>query len=514
MKQFLSLFGIALIVTALSCKTARNNSSTKDDGKIQVVFVQVNDVYEIAPVAGGKEGGMARVAMLKKEYQKNNPNTFLVMAGDFVSPSLYNSLVYNGKRVRGAQMVETMNAAGMDFVCFGNHEFDINENELQDRINESGFNWISANAFHKTKNGVEAFKRTSPANSSAIPKSFIMQVKDKDGTTAKIGFIGVVLTNNRAEFVSYEDPITSAMQAYNQIKDSVDAVVAITHQDSADDKRLAQQLPGLAAILGGHEHVGYLGKQGNVYITKAKSNATTAYVIRLDINKKKRDFKVTPELRKIDETIPFDSSTNRVVNKWDSIVDKSYAALGFELNKFVIPKGEPLDARERVIYRGESNFTNLIANAMAYACPQAEVVVYNAGSARLDDFLTPPITEYDIVRTLPYGGGIREVDMKGSLLIHTLEAARKNLGKGGWLQYKPIAYNPSTNLFTINNVPVNPDKVYRVALTDFLLTGKEINLDFLNLQNPGIVKVYPAETTLGDPRSDIRLAIVKYLEKK
>jgi len=123
----------------------------RDDGKIDVVFVQVNDVYEIAPLEGGKTGGMARVATLKKEYLKANPNTFLIMAGDFLSPSVYNSLKYNGERIRGQQMVESMNAAGMDYAIFGNHEFDITESELQKRINESSFQWISSNTFHKTK---------------------------------------------------------------------------------------------------------------------------------------------------------------------------------------------------------------------------------------------------------------------------------------------------------------------------------------------------------------------------
>jgi len=33
-----------------------------------------------------------------------------------------------------------MNAAGMDLVVFGNHEFDIKESELQLRLNESTFN--------------------------------------------------------------------------------------------------------------------------------------------------------------------------------------------------------------------------------------------------------------------------------------------------------------------------------------------------------------------------------------
>ena len=61
------------------------------------------------------------------------------MAGDFLSPSVFNTLQYNGERVRGRQMVEAMNAAGTNIAVFGNHEFDITEGELQQRINESEF---------------------------------------------------------------------------------------------------------------------------------------------------------------------------------------------------------------------------------------------------------------------------------------------------------------------------------------------------------------------------------------
>ena len=118
----------------ISCSpTRRAGVPGRDDGKIEVIFIQVNDVYEIAPTTGGTAGGMARVAAIKKEYKKQNPNTFLVMAGDFVSPSIFNSLSFEGKRIRGRQMIEAMNAAGTDLAIFGNHEFDISESELQER---------------------------------------------------------------------------------------------------------------------------------------------------------------------------------------------------------------------------------------------------------------------------------------------------------------------------------------------------------------------------------------------
>jgi 2',3'-cyclic-nucleotide 2'-phosphodiesterase (5'-nucleotidase family) len=512
MIKLIRLLCVTTLFVNASCKTARNSAAIKDDGKIEVVFVQVNDVYEIAPIAGGKEGGMARVATLKKQYKQRNPNTFLIMSGDFLSPSVYNSLQYQGKRIRGAQMVETMNAAGMDIVVFGNHEFDIAEMELQDRINESGFFWVSTNTFHKVKDSIVPFTRTGRTNEKPFPETHIMSVKDNDGTTARIGFIGLTLPSNPADFVYYKDPISSAKEAYNKIKDSVDAVVAITHLTVKDDMSLAKELPGLAAILGGHEHSGVFSKTGNIYITKAHSNARSAYVVKLNIDKKKHHFKVPrPHLTYINEGIAPDSNTNTIVQKWKKIAQENYASLGFDAEKVVIQSGEKLDGRETETRSKSTNLTSLVTAAMAYACPQADVVLFNSGSIRLDDILTPPVTQYDIIRTLPFGGGIREVDMKGDLLLQVLQAGLKNKNNGGFLQFRSVVYNNAVNSFSVNNQTINPNKTYRVAVTEFLLSGKEANLGFLNETNPGVVKVYPAETAITNPKSDIRAAIIMFL---
>jgi len=65
MKNFLRLAFVMLVFS--SCSSTRKAGS-KDDRKINITFLQINDVYEIAPLSGGKEGGMARVATLKKEH--------------------------------------------------------------------------------------------------------------------------------------------------------------------------------------------------------------------------------------------------------------------------------------------------------------------------------------------------------------------------------------------------------------------------------------------------------------
>lgn len=69
MTRSIQLSAIIIFFSFSACKTARNVSGVKDDQKIEIVFVQVNDVYEIAPLSGGKEGGMARVATLKNNIK-------------------------------------------------------------------------------------------------------------------------------------------------------------------------------------------------------------------------------------------------------------------------------------------------------------------------------------------------------------------------------------------------------------------------------------------------------------
>lgn len=507
--------GIILTVFLVSCSTSQQTTGSDpgDNGKIIINFIQINDVYEIAPIEAGKTGGVARVATLSKSAKAKNPNTFFVIAGDFLSPSVYNSLKYEGKRIRGRQMVDALNTAGLDIAVFGNHEFDINEDELQSRINESIFKWVSSNSFHKTANGIEPFVQMKDSAKKNFPETLIVPVKDADGTTAKIGFLGINIPFTKKDYVSYTDPLQTAIKLYNQIKDSCDAVVAITHQAMEDDIELAKQLPGLALIIGGHEHDMRFQKVGNVIISKAHANARSVYELKLQINKNTKRIKTRAKLVWVNDDIVSDPATDAVVKKWTKIADDNFASLGFNAKHVVLASGESYEAREAVIRAHSTNFSRLVVKAMEKAAPQSEVSILNAGSIRLDDVLSPPITEYDIIRCLPFGGGITEVNMKGSLLIQVLEAGRNNKGSGGFLHYsEKVFYDAINHIWTINKQPVDAKKIYRVAITDFLLTGGESNMGFLTKDNKEIEKVFP-EANASDPRSDIRLAIINYLSK-
>jgi 2',3'-cyclic-nucleotide 2'-phosphodiesterase (5'-nucleotidase family) len=54
---------------------------------VEWTFLQMNDVYELIPLGGGKKGGLARVATIRKLLLEENPNTITFLAGDVVSPS-------------------------------------------------------------------------------------------------------------------------------------------------------------------------------------------------------------------------------------------------------------------------------------------------------------------------------------------------------------------------------------------------------------------------------------------
>ncbi|MBL4662433.1 MAG: bifunctional metallophosphatase/5'-nucleotidase, partial [Flavobacteriaceae bacterium] len=63
-----------VLLLFMGCKSTKQIPIQKEDGLISFKFVQLNDVYEIAPLSGGKYGGMARVAYVVDSIKKVEPN--------------------------------------------------------------------------------------------------------------------------------------------------------------------------------------------------------------------------------------------------------------------------------------------------------------------------------------------------------------------------------------------------------------------------------------------------------
>jgi 2',3'-cyclic-nucleotide 2'-phosphodiesterase (5'-nucleotidase family) len=160
----------------------------------QLTLLQINDVYSTVPI--NDVGGLARVATLKQRLSADKHPVLMLLAGDFLSPSVASSIF------KGEQMVATLNAAGLDYATFGNHEFDFGIDVLKQRMAESTFTWVVSNVVDAKTGG-------------AIGKAKPYVVRDIGGL--KVGIIGLCITTAaiapawQGQF-KFVDPVAAAVR--------------------------------------------------------------------------------------------------------------------------------------------------------------------------------------------------------------------------------------------------------------------------------------------------------------
>ena len=514
MKTSIRIILLFSVLFIFACKSTKKTTQTipVDDGKIEVVFLQINDVYEIGALEGGKVGGMARVATLRKQLLNENANTLTVLAGDFLNPSLIGTMKYEGESIKGKQMVEAMNKTGVDLVTFGNHEFDLKEPDLQKRINESEFEWLGTNVLQNRGNQKLPFYQEVEGQRRELPRTYIWEVVDEDGTRIKIGLFGATIDSNPKDYVTYEDYTREALEAVQELSVEVDVIIGLTHLEIEQDLELAKKVPQVPLLMGGHDHHHMKHTVGNTTVAKADANAKSAYVHTLYYDKKMRRSLVSSRLITIDESLRDDETVRAVVKKWERILDEKIKEYIDNPSEIIYIAKEPLDGRESTNRNQQTNLGKMIGKSMTTAAVKpVDCSFLNSGSIRIDDQLEGNITAVDIFRTMPYGGPIVEVDMKGSLLLKTLKTGKSKVGNGAYLQYDKVYFSPTKNEWLIDNKAIDPEKVYHIMTTDFLLKG--LDIEFLVADHPDIINIdRPVASDDADQRRDIRIAVINYLK--
>lgn len=504
-----SILPFVLLFFLASCKSTQPALRSGDgDGKIEFSIFHINDVYEIAPLEGGKTGGLARVATLRQQVKEEGNPSLALLSGDFLSPSLIGTLKQNGEKIAGAQMVECMNVAGIDLVTFGNHEFDISLPSLQKRINESSFEWISSNVLQNGEDGLmHRFYQERSGQKRYLKDSYIWEISDKDGTTARIGFFGVTLSTFPVDYVHYEDPFLEARKAYQHMQSQCDLVLGITHLDRYQDSLLALQLQEVPLLMGGHDHENMKFTAGKTVVAKADANAKTAYIHRFSLDKNNGKIAFISTLVPVDASVATDKATSKVVQKWYEVLEKEIKTVYPNPNEIIYRTPVPLEGREFKVRNEQTNLGNFVVKSMQSAVnKQVAGAIFNSGGIRVDDRLSGDITSQDVFRILPYGGAIFIVDLKGSLLKRVLEYGEKAKGSGAYLQRTGFEFKDG-KWYVGANV-LEEKKVYSIALNDFLLKGYDI--PFL-IDDPQLIlqKIVPSK---GSIASDVRLALIAFLK--
>src|SRR5437762_2275063 len=265
----LALLAVVLGVCYATSEFSLAAAQQQRECPVRVTLLQVNDVYQFAPVDGGARGGLARVLTLRKQIMNESPHALYLLAGDTISPSV-ESNTYQGR-----QMIDAWNSSGLDYATFGNHEFDFGPAVLRARMSESHFKWLAANVVDK-KTG-KTFGNTP---------EFV--VREFDGV--KIGLFGIVLqetlqTSRPGPDVDILDPCATAARVIPKIHAAgAQVVVALTHQTMGEDKQLAR-CSGVDVIIGGHEHTLLESMAGHAPIFKMTSDGRELGRIDLNISK-------------------------------------------------------------------------------------------------------------------------------------------------------------------------------------------------------------------------------------
>lgn len=513
MNKFIALTVVGLFL--IGCKTlpqGQNSTENPDDNNITLKFVQVNDVYEIAPLNGGEYGGMARVAHIRDSIKNKFPNTYLFMAGDFLNPSLLGTLKVDGERLYGKQMVDVMNAMNFDLVTFGNHEFDLSEKNLQKRINESNFSWTSANVRQVTDAGIDLFSKKDAVTEVAISPMTVsdfanFQIKDSDGKSMTFGIVGVCIASNPQAFVYYGDIYEEVDRAYKEAQKVNDVVFGLTHVKIEQDEEIAKLLPSIPLIMGGHDHNAMLVKVGETAIAKADSNAKSLYVHTILFNTLTKKCEVKSELVFVDEKIASNLKVEKIVEKYNQLLETQLKEVIANPDEIIYNPIIPLDGTDSASRSIQTNLGYLIARSMAYSFDDTvDGALVNGGSIRVDDQLEGPITATDIFRVLPFGGSVLKVELKGKLLLDILDFGEEKRGEGAYLQRYNISQSKEGE-WTLQGKLIEDTVNYKIAFSDYLLKG--LDIPFLTAENKEIISVLTPKEN--ETAADIRKAIIFYL---
>jgi 2',3'-cyclic-nucleotide 2'-phosphodiesterase (5'-nucleotidase family) len=451
-------------------------------------ILQINDVYKIEGLEGGAVGGLARVRTLRRTLETDRP-VLLLHAGDFLFPSVMS------KQFRGEAMVETMNlldgGPGFDdhlIVTFGNHEFDQDTPDtLQTRLTESKFPWISSNTYYKPSSSAppEPFHRRFPN----VHSTMIVEVA---GT--RVGLLGLTLDDALKSYVHYDyaldekQPERSSRNAAVRAalshleEQGVDLVIAVTHQEFAQDVRLAQDFPEIALIIGGHDHIHQERWVGKTLITKADSDAKTAYVIDVDASIPCKP-RIEARLLPLDKKVEKDPTVQQTVNLW---TEKLATAIP-DYKKVYSTTVNALEGEEPAIRGRETALGNWLADVVREKM-NTDVVFIQGGSIRINDNIPAKgeIRGEHLAGIFYYDSLLYSFKLTGQQLLDVLGNAvsQADSGAGRFLQvagirfeYKPVKDSFQVTKAEVKRVggtvyePIDPSATYTASTLDYLWTN-------------------------------------------
>lgn len=327
----------------------------------------INDIYQFES-KDKPHGGFPRVVTLIEELR--SPGDLVFVCGDFIGGSALSVASRGGA---GCSVVEQ--CLRPDAVVIGNHEFDFGPERLIELMHaHSSLNWLASNV-RDTRTG------------ALLPGCKDSTILESNGL--RIGVIGLCTaasqwTSFPGPNVEFQDVIEHARECEKSLRArGADVVIALTHLSLAEDRELAVAVPGISLLLGGHDHSPWALFERDTLIFKAGQNGYWVGIVTLTVSDNKVYFEY-----EMKSTLNLISNTVCV----DVIKGLSTAYLSDQTLNEPVPDTPlvlllaPLECRTVEVRSRGTSAGSLIADAMLYQFPGADIAFVNGGFIRGDTF--------------------------------------------------------------------------------------------------------------------------------
>ena len=471
-KRFLGVLIAILFMNSAICAAA------------ELIIFHTNDMHARIQNSddSGKSIGLAEMAAAVKEVKSKNPATLWLDAGD----------TFHGISMimitKGENLVPLLNAAGIDAMTAGNHDFNYGSAQLEKLAKKMKFPLLDANVIRKSDG-----------------KLIFTPYKIFKLNGIKVGVFGLSTpetaykTNpNNVKTVEFLNPVEVSKEMIKKLRPQCDILIAIMHMgvDASSEftsERIARETEGIDLIVDGHSHTALADgiRIGDTLIVQAGCyehflGRATIEVENHKIISKKAELLDADDVKKI-APVP----DKKILKLIDAMNIKSKKFL----DEVVTHSEKTLSSYRLLVRRNESELGNLVSDAFRWAA-KSDIAITNGGTLRAD-FPAGDLKNRDILNILPFGNTLQIAEIKGStireMLEHSVEYYPASFG--GFLSVSGInfSYDPSQPAkqrvkdILIGENPLDEDKIYTIALTDFMTSGGD---DYSMLTNLKIIGEY------------------------
>lgn len=407
---------------------------------VEVIILHTNDMHS-------KIDNMAKLAYLADSLRQNHPWVFLVSSGDNFTGNPVVDMVPE----KGYPMIDLMNRCGFNASALGNHEFDMGQTMLKKRTLQARFPFVCCNM----------------ESSTAVIGQLRPYTVIKAGEGVSIALLGILQLDENGlpsahpsnmQEVLFTNGIAKAKE-YAWLKKEHGILIALSHLGLPDDIRLADSVPQIDVIMGGHSHTTLESPryENGVMIVQAGSNLKYVGKTTLTIT----DGKITG---RADELIPFtvlkseDRGVRALIDMYNS---------NPEFNTIAGTAAQPIE--------GEDELGSLMADAVT-ATVGADITLQNRGGIRISSIAAGAITLKDVYKLDPFNNPVVLISMTpdelGSLLCYGYRHEKAIDFQVSGMSYRITDDGKngcaSIEMTDSKGQPLDTKRTYKVALSNYV----------------------------------------------